>query len=266
MTLWLTDDDAANTLLAQDPLALLLGMLLDQQIPMEKAFRGPQVLRERLGHLDAVRIAEHDPEAFATVMATPPAVHRFPGSMAKRVQDLCRALAEQYGGRAEAVWEDATDGPELLRRMQALPGFGTQKAQIFVALLGKQWGVQPDGWREAAGGYGEDGATKSVADVVSPETLLEVRAYKQSVKAAAKKKPRPRRRRQPPRGSAQTSTSTVNGPSLTDATCICAPNRPVATTAPRARSAATTASTSGSATPPGAAAAHDGRRPLRVSP
>ena len=139
MTLWLTDDDEANRLLERDPLALLLGMLLDQQISMEKAFAGPRVLQERLGHLDAIRIAAHDPEAFGAVMATPPAVHRFPGSMGKRVQDLCRALAEQYGGRADAVWEDVTDGPELLRRMRALPGFGTQKARIFVALLGKQW-------------------------------------------------------------------------------------------------------------------------------
>jgi uncharacterized HhH-GPD family protein len=186
-TLHLSQDPDADALLGADPLALLLGMLLDQQIPMEKAFRGPYDLRERLGHLDAVRIAEHDPEAFAALMATPPAVHRFPGSMAKRVQDLCRALAEQYGGRAEAVWEDVADGAELLRRMKALPGFGTQKAQIFVALLGKQWGVRPPGWREAAGGYGEDGALRSIADVVSPQTLLEVRAYKQGVKAAAKR-------------------------------------------------------------------------------
>ncbi|MCW2607899.1 MAG: hypothetical protein JWO60_2592 [Frankiales bacterium] len=184
----IAQDEAADALLAEDPLALLLGMLLDQQIPMEKAFTGPHVLRQRLGHLDAARLAEHDPEEFAALMATPPAVHRFPGSMAKRVQDLCRALVEQYGGRAEAVWGDVADGAELLRRMQALPGFGTQKAQIFVALLGKQWGVQPPGWREAAGGYGEDGALRSVADVVSRETLLEVRAYKQAAKKAAKEK------------------------------------------------------------------------------
>jgi uncharacterized HhH-GPD family protein len=199
--LHLSQDPDADALLSRDPLALLLGMLLDQQIPMEKAFRGPAVLLERLGHLDAAQIAEADPEGFAAVMAQPPAVHRFPGSMAKRVQELCRALVEHHGGRAEAVWEGAedgtADGAEVLRRLQALPGFGKQKAQIFLALLGKQkaqiflallgkqCGVTPQGWREAAGAYGEDGA-RSVADVTSPETLLEVRAYKQSVKAAAK--------------------------------------------------------------------------------
>ncbi len=186
MTLWLTDDDEANRSWSRDPLAILLAMALDQQIPMEKAFKGPLVLQERLGSLDARTIAEQDPEEFAAVMATPPAVHRFPGSMAKRLQDLCRALAQDYDGRADAVWDDVADGAELLRRMKALPGFGTQKAQIFVALLGKQWGVQPAGWREAAGGYGDDGALRSVADVVSPETLLEVRAYKQAAKKAAK--------------------------------------------------------------------------------
>ena len=184
-TLHLSQDAEADALLAREPLALLLGMLLDQQIPMEKAFRGPQVLLERLGHLDATRIA--DSSELAEVMARPPAVHRFPGSMATRVQDLCRALVERYDGRAERVWEDVADGGELLARMKALPGFGEQKARIFVALLGKQYGVRPQGWREAAGPYGEDGATRSVADVVSPETLLQVRAYKQSVKAAAKK-------------------------------------------------------------------------------
>ena len=185
-TLHLSQDPDADALLTRDPLALLLGMLLDQQIPMEKAFRGPAVLLERLGHLDAARIAETDPEAFAAVMATPPAVHRFPGSMATRVQDLCRALVEHHGGRAEAVWEGVDDGAEVLRRLEALPGFGRQKAQIFLALLGKQRGVTPRGWREAAGTYGEDGALRSVADVVSPETLQEVRSYKQAVKAEAK--------------------------------------------------------------------------------
>jgi uncharacterized HhH-GPD family protein len=186
-TLRIAQDHAADALLDESPLALLLGMALDQQIPMEKAFRGPAVLQERLGHLDAARIAELPDEAFAAVMAQPPAVHRFPGSMAKRLQDLCQHLVEHHDGRAEAVWEDVDEGAELLRRLQALPGFGKQKAQIFLALLGKQRGVQPAGWREAAGAYGEDGALRSVADVVSPETLAEVRAYKQSVKAAAKK-------------------------------------------------------------------------------
>jgi len=184
--LHLSQDPDADALLSRDPLALLLGMLLDQQIPMEKAFRGPAVLLERLGHLDAAQIAEADAEGFAAVMARPPAVHRFPGSMAQRVQDLCRALVEHHGGRAEAVWEGVEDASEVLRRLKGLPGFGTQKAQIFLALLGKQCGITPDGWREAAGPYGEDGALRSVADVTSPSTLLEVRAHKQSVKAAAK--------------------------------------------------------------------------------
>jgi uncharacterized HhH-GPD family protein len=185
--LHLSQDPDADALLDRSPLALLLGMALDQQIPMEKAFRGPAVLQERLGHLDAGRVAQTAPEQFVAVMAQPPAVHRFPGSMAQRLQDLCRHLVEHHDGRAEAVWADAADGAELLRRLQALPGFGRQKAQIFLALLGKQCGVQPPGWREAAGPYGEDGALRSVADVVSPETLLAVRAYKQSVKAAAEK-------------------------------------------------------------------------------
>ena len=184
-TLWFTDDPKANALLERDPLALLIAMLLDQQIPMEKAFRGPYVLQERTGvDLSAADLA--DRADLAELFARTPAVHRFPGSMAGRVQELCRALVADYGGRAEAVWQDAADGAELLRRMKALPGFGAQKAQIFVALLGKQYGVRPEGWREAAGAYGEGGALTSVADVVSPETLLEVRAYKQSVKKAAK--------------------------------------------------------------------------------
>ena len=153
---------------------------------MEKAFQGPHVLRDRLGRLDAGTIASYEPAAFAALVGQTPAVHRFPGSMAKRLQDLCAVLVEQYDGRAEAVWADVTDGAELLRRLEGLPGFGKQKAQIFLALLGKQLGVQPTGWREAAGAYGEDGALKSVADVTGPETLQQVRAYKQSVKAAAK--------------------------------------------------------------------------------
>ncbi len=183
-TLQLAQDPQADALLSREPLALLLGMLLDQQIPMEKAFRGPAVLAERLGHLDAARIAEH-PDLGA-VMATPPAVHRFPGSMAARVQALCRVLVDQYGGSAERLWQEAADGADLLRRLRALPGFGEQKARIFVALLGKQYGVQPEGWRAAAGAYGEDGVRRSVADVTGEESLQAVRAYKQAAKRAAR--------------------------------------------------------------------------------
>ena len=187
-TLRLSQDPDADALLSKDPLALLLGMALDQQIPMEKAFSGPHVLLDRMGRLDAATVASYEPEAFAALVGRTPAVHRFPGSMAKRLQDLCQALVDDYDGRAERVWDGAADGKELLRRLEALPGFGKQKAQIFLALLGKQLGVRPKGWREAAGAYGEDGALKSVADVTSPETLQQVRAYKQSVKAAAKAK------------------------------------------------------------------------------
>ena len=184
-TLRLSQDPEADRLLGEDPLALLLGMLLDQQIPMEKAFKGPYVLRERTGAaLSAADLAER--ADLGELFAQTPAIHRFPGSMAGRVQELCRALVEDYDGRAEAVWEGVEDGAELLRRMEGLPGFGTQKAQIFVALLGKQYGVRPKGWREAAGAYGEDGVTKSVADVTSPQSLLEVRAFKQAAKKAAK--------------------------------------------------------------------------------
>jgi uncharacterized HhH-GPD family protein len=185
-TLCIAQDPVADALLTEEPLALLLGMLLDQQVPMETAFRGPAKLRDRLGHLDAGLIAQADPEQFATVMATPPAVHRFPGSMGGRVQALCQTLVAEYGGRAEAVWEGAETGKELLARLRALPGFGDQKARIFVALLGKQLDTRPTGWREAAGPYGAEDALRSVADVTSPETLLEVRAYKQAAKAEAK--------------------------------------------------------------------------------
>ncbi|MCW2599735.1 MAG: Fe-S cluster assembly protein HesB [Frankiales bacterium] len=185
-TLCIAQDPEADSLLSKDPLALLTGMLLDQQIPMEKAFRGPYDLRERLGHdLDAADIAER--ADLGEVFATPPAIHRFPGSMAGRVQDMCRYLVEHHGGKAENVWKDVQTGDELLARLKALPGFGDQKARIFLALLGKQLGVQPRGWREAAGSYGDDGALRSVADVTSRETLLQVRAYKQAMKAEAKK-------------------------------------------------------------------------------
>lgn len=185
-TICIAQDPAADQLLTEEPLALLVGMLLDQQVPMKTAFRGPAKLRERLGHLDSATIAAANPEEFAAVMATPPAVHRFPGSMGGRIQALCQSLVAEYEGRAEAVWETAGSGPELLARLRALPGFGDQKARIFLALLGKQLGVRPTGWREAAGPYGEEGSLRSVADVTSPETLLDVRAYKQAAKAEAK--------------------------------------------------------------------------------
>jgi uncharacterized HhH-GPD family protein len=184
----LSQDAAADALLDRDPLALLTGMLLDQQIPMEKAFAGPAVLATRMGtdRLDARRIAEYEPEAFLALFAERPAVHRFPKSMAGRVQAMHRAIVEQYDGDVTAIWSEAADGPELLRRLEALPGFGRQKAQIFVALLGKQRGVAPAGWREAAGSYGDEGSFRSVADVVDQGSLEKVRAFKQAAKAAAR--------------------------------------------------------------------------------
>ncbi|MBB4679203.1 HhH-GPD-type base excision DNA repair protein [Crossiella cryophila] len=186
-TLCLAQDPAADALLTESHLALLFGMLLDQQIPMEKAFKGPRVLADRLGELDVRQIAELDPEAFAAVMSQVPAVHRFPGSMGKRLQDLARFLVEHYDGQVDRLWtEGEPDGKEVLKRLKALPGFGDQKARIFLALLGKQRGVTPRGWRAAAGAYGEDGSRRSVADVVDTMTLTEVREFKKAAKAAAK--------------------------------------------------------------------------------
>ena len=183
--LHITGDAEADELLSTDPLALLLGMLLDQQVPMETAFAGPAKLRQRLGHLDAARIASHDPEAFVEICKTPPAVHRFPGSMAGRIQALCQAVADDWGGDASAIWAHA-DGAEVLKRLEALPGFGSQKARIFLALLGKQYGYTGSGWREAAGSYGDEGSYRSVADIVDPASLTKVREFKKAAKAAAK--------------------------------------------------------------------------------
>lgn len=184
----LAQQTEADALLTRSPLAALTGMLLDQQIPMEWAFTGPYTVAQRLGHddLDAHEIAEYDPEAFVALFSEKPAVHRYPGSMATRVQQLCQYLVEHYDGDASAVWRDVDDGKELLERLDALPGFGKQKAQIFLALLGKQFGVTPKGWREAAGAYGEEGSHRSVADITGPESLEKVRAYKQEAKRAAK--------------------------------------------------------------------------------
>jgi uncharacterized HhH-GPD family protein len=162
-------------------------MVLDQQIPLEKAFSSPFVLAQRLGHAPAAaELAEFDPEALTAIFAQPPALHRFPKAMAARVQEVCRVLVEEYDGAAANLWTGAADGKELLKRVASLPGFGKQKSQIFVALLGKQYSVQPAGWREAAGGYGEAGSFKSVADIVDGESLGKVRAYKKEMKAAAK--------------------------------------------------------------------------------
>jgi uncharacterized HhH-GPD family protein len=185
--LQLVQEPSADALLESNPFALLVGMMLDQQIPMEVAFAGPKKLEDRLGGLDAAQIADYHPDKFAEIFAETPAVHRFPGSMAKRVQALSQAIVDQYDGDAAALWTAGDpDGAEVLRRLKALPGFGEQKAKIFVALLGKQYGVAPQGWRKAAGDYGKQGTHMSVADVVDKASLDQVRAYKKQMKAAAK--------------------------------------------------------------------------------
>jgi uncharacterized HhH-GPD family protein len=187
MTISLPIEAEANTLLEKSPLALLIGMVLDQQVPLEKAFSSPYVLAQRLGHEPtAQELADFDPDELVTMFATPPALHRFPRAMAARVQEVCRILVDRYDGEAGNLWAGAADGGELLKRIASLPGFGKQKAQIFTALLGKRLGVQPPGWREAAGSYGDDDAYRSVADIVDPESLAKVRSYKQQLKAAAK--------------------------------------------------------------------------------
>lgn len=178
---------AADELLSSDPLALLIGLVLDQQVPLERAFSAPLDLKHRLGgRLDAAEIAGMDPERLAAVFSERPALHRFPVANAKRVQELCRIIVEEYGGRAADVWKGASSGAELLRRLRALPGFGEQKARIFTAFLGKQLSVRPPGWEEAAGKFGQPGTFMSIADIVDTETLGRVRAYKKQLKAAAK--------------------------------------------------------------------------------
>ncbi|HEY0698463.1 MAG TPA: HhH-GPD-type base excision DNA repair protein [Micromonospora sp.] len=187
MTLSLPIDPAANDLLNRDPLALLLGLVLDQQIPLEKAFTSPYVLAQRLGHEPtAVELADHDADALVTVFATPPALHRFPKAMAGRVQAVCRMVADRYAGDTARIWTEAPDGKALLNRIAELPGFGRQKAQIAVALLGKRCDVRPTGWREAAGAYGAEGSYLSVADITDRDSLLLVREATQRAKAAAK--------------------------------------------------------------------------------
>lgn len=187
-TLPVTGDPEADQLLEDDPLALLLGMMLDQQVPMEWAFIGPFRLRSRLGgRLDAAEIAAMAPADLEVAFKGPPAVHRFPGSMAKRAQALCQALVDDYGGDAAAVWAGVTSGPELLARVEALPGFGTEKSKIFTALLAKRFGVAPEGWREATAPFSDE-QPRSVADIGSAEQLALVRAWKKKMKAAGKSK------------------------------------------------------------------------------
>jgi uncharacterized HhH-GPD family protein len=183
----ITGNADADKLLEDNPLALLLGMLLDQQVPMEWAFFGPHLLHERMGDLDATRIAAMDPDEFLVIAKGPRAIHRFPGSMAKRVQAVCQAIVADYGGDAERLWREAESGEELRRRLKALPGFGDEKTRIFIALLAKRFGVRPPGWEEAAGPFA-DATPRSVADIDSPETLAAVRSWKQAMKAKGKTK------------------------------------------------------------------------------
>ncbi len=187
----ITGDAAADELLSSDPLALLVGMLLDQQVALETAFAGPHKITQRLAasgrRFDAATIAAHDPDAFVALCAETPAVHRFPGSMAARIQKLCTTLVDEWDGEAAALWtRGEPDGATVLKRLKALPGFGEQKARIFLALLGKQYGLTAPGWREAAGPYGEAGSLRSVADIVDRDSLEKVRANKKAAKAAAK--------------------------------------------------------------------------------
>ena len=185
MAIHITGDDQADEVIEGSPFALLLGMLLDQQYPMEHAFRGPAKILDRFGSLEPAEIAAAEPESFASLCAEPPAVHRFPGSMAQKVQAVARLVVDEYGGEADRIWTGAADAQDLLRRMTALPGFGKQKAQIFIALLAKQRGVRPEGWEAVVGDYSQEGY-RSVADVVDTASLEKVRAYKKEKKAAAK--------------------------------------------------------------------------------
>ncbi len=185
--LHLSQDGDADQLISRDPLALLIGMVLDQQVPLEKAFAAPLELAARLGaSLDAGEMAAMPPDALVAAFCERPALHRFPAANAKRVQQLCRVIVEDYGGDAADIWRSAEDGAELYRRVRALPGFGEQKARIFIGLLGKQLGVQPPGWEGAAGRFGQPGTYFSIADIVDDASLARVRVYKQQLKAAAR--------------------------------------------------------------------------------
>jgi uncharacterized HhH-GPD family protein len=185
LKLWLAQDPEADKLLAESPFALLVGMVLDQQIPLERAFAGPKTIADRAGGLDPAEIADYDPDKFAALCSEKPAIHRFPGSMAKRIQALAQIVVDDYDGEAAALWTAGDpDGAELLRRLKGLPGFGEQKARIFLALLGKQYTVTPKGWRAAAGDFGKAGTHISVADIADARSLDKVRSYKKEMKAA----------------------------------------------------------------------------------
>lgn len=185
MAIHITGDAAADQVLTDDPFALVVGMMLDQQYPMEHAFRGPAKVLERFGTLDPAAIAGADPEEFARLCSTLPAIHRFPGSMAARLQELAGLVADRYDGDVSRLWTEASSGEDLLERVRALPGFGKQKSQIFVALLAKQLGVRPEGWERAVGAYAEPGY-RSVADVVDGDSLQKVREFKKASKARAR--------------------------------------------------------------------------------
>jgi len=186
-TMYITGDPAADELLNTDGTAVLIGMLLDQQVPMEWAFTGPATLRARLGHLDATKIAAMDQEDFVAVCCAKPAIHRFPASMGRRIHDLCVTLVDRFGGSGDGVWAGVTSGDELYDRLRTLPGYGEEKARIFVAILGKRFGVRPDGWQRAAGKFGDD-TPRSVADITDPASLGKVREWKKAAKAAKKDK------------------------------------------------------------------------------
>ena len=186
VALTIAQDPTADRVLTEDPFALLVGMLLDQQFPMERAFAGPAKVLERFGTLDPAALADADPGAFADLCATPPAVHRYGRSMAGRIQALAAVVRDEYAGDATAIWRDVPTGAALVARVRALPGFGEQKARIFTALLGKQLGVRPEGWEQACGAYSEPGSFRSVADVVDAESLQKVRDFKKAAKAAAR--------------------------------------------------------------------------------
>lgn len=186
-TLYITGIDKADKLLNTNGTALLIGMLLDQQVPMEWAFTGPHTLKQRLGHLDPKKIAAMDPDEFLDICLQKPAIHRFPKAMAQRIQAVCQVLSEKYKGKAENIWRDVQNADELFRRLREFPGYGEEKAQIFIALLAKRFDITPDGWKKAAGVF-SDAKPRTVADITSPETLLKVRAWKKAEKAAERDK------------------------------------------------------------------------------